>query len=151
MSTTPKRAARPRRAAAPRAGRAASPDRGEHEIELAGVTYLLRPSHAAMQTIEIETGHSLLALMRMADRGDLTLETIGIMLAELIRAGADADDQATRHVSSEKIGELAYEQGLPRIIARLTVLLADAISGGRDAEGNAKAAPTMTSGDAGAA
>ncbi|WP_288338597.1 hypothetical protein [uncultured Sphingomonas sp.] len=151
MSTPPKRAARPRRAAAPRAGRAASPDRGEHAIELAGVTYLLRPSHGVMQTIEIETGHSLLALLRMAHGGDLTLEMIGIMLAELIRAGADAGDQATQHVSPERIGELAYEQGLPRIIARLAVLLADVVSGGRDAAGNAKAAPTMMSEGAGAA
>lgn len=130
---------------------AANPDRGEHQLTLAGVTYRLRPSHAAMQAIEQKTERSLLALLRMAHTGDLTLDQVGEIAAELIRAGAGEHDVVTRHVGAKRIGELIYEEGLPRTMARLTICLADAVSGGRDAEGNAKAPATMTSGVAGAA
>lgn len=124
----------------------ANPDRGEHELTLAGVTYRLRPSHAAMKAIEQKTDRSLLALLRMASVGDLTLDQTGEIAAELIRAGAGEGDIMTRNVGAKRIGELVYEQGLPGVMARLTLCLADAASGGRDAEGNAKAAPTMTTG-----
>jgi hypothetical protein len=149
---------RPRAAAIPAAGvhplaeqPKANANRGEHELTLAGVTYRLRPSHAAMQAIEAKTEQSLLVLLRLASVGNLTLDQVGEVAAELIRAGADEADQITRHVGAKRIGQLIYEEGLPRVMARLTVCLADAASGGRDAEGNAKAAPTMMSEDAGAA
>jgi len=130
----------------------ANADRGEHELTLAGVTYRLRPSHAALRAIEAKTERSLLTLLRMASIGELTLDQLGEVAAELIRAGADEADLATRHVGAKRIGELAFEEGLPRVMARLSICLADAASGGRDAEGNAKAAPSMmTSGGAGAA
>lgn len=122
---------------------AANADRGEHELTLAGVTYRLRPSHAALRAIEAKTERSLLSLLRMASVGDLTLDQVGEVASELIRAGADESDLATRHVGAKRIGELAFEEGLPRIMARLSICLADAASGGRDAAGNVKAAPTM--------
>jgi hypothetical protein len=131
---------------------AANADRGEHELTLAGVTYRLRPSHAALRAIETKTERSLLALLRMSSVGDLTLDQVGEVASELIRAGADEADLITRHVGAKRISELCLEEGLPRIMARLSICLADAASGGRDAEGNAKAAPsTKTSGGAGAA
>ena len=134
----------------PQAGRAASPavppviqptanaDRGEHELTLAGVTYRLRPSHAAVKAIEKRTEKSTLALVRLGNTGDISLDHLGIIAAELIRAGAE--DELTRNVSAEKIGELIFEEGLPAVNSRLTLCLLDAATGGRTAEGNAIAA-----------
>jgi hypothetical protein len=129
----------------------ANPDRGEHELELAGVPYRLRPSHAAMRAIERKTERSTLDLFRAGNTGSLSLEQLGIIGAELIRAGAGPKDTATQNVDAERIGELIYEEGLHRAMARLTLCLIDAASGGRTASGEAKAAPAGTSGTAGAA
>ena len=115
----------------------ANPERGEHELVLAGVTYLLRPSFAANVAIERKTDKSLLGLVQLGNAGNLTLTQIGVIASEWIKAGA-ADD-LTRRVSADRIAELAYEEGLPTVTSRLTLCLIDAVTGGRDAEGNAKA------------
>jgi hypothetical protein len=70
----------------------ANKQRGEGELVLAGKAYRLRPSHDALEAIEDETGKSLIALVRMAT-GELTLRQVGIVGAELIRAGADEGDE----------------------------------------------------------
>ena len=119
---------------------AANAERGEHEIELEGVTYRLRPSHAAISRIEQLTERSLLDLTRLGNVGGLTLGECGIVAAELIRAGAAEDDKATRNVGAKRIGELVFEAGLHRAMARLTLCLIDAASGGRTASGEAKPA-----------
>ena len=121
----------------PGAGEDANEDRGEHEITLAGTSYKLRPSFHAMRAIEKKTGKSLVMLARAGNLGDLSLDDTGIVAAELIRAGAD--DELTRKVSAERIGELCYEEGLPNVVAKLTLCLVDAATGGRTAAGEAKA------------
>lgn len=123
--------------ASPPAGQpAAIAERGEHELTLAGVAYRLRPSRAAIRAIETKTGKSALALVRLGNTGDLTTDQLGVIAAELIRAGGE--DAITRAVDAERIGDLIYEEGLPFITSRLTLCLLDATTGGRDAEGNAK-------------
>lgn len=135
-----KAAAAPRRKAAPRAGtRKANPARGEHSIELAGKTYLLRPTFAASQAIEEELGQSLIELLRRANGCTLSYAEMGTICAEYIRAGAESGDRMTRAVSAERIAELIYEEGSAQVFVALTLLLADAVSGGRTAEGEAKA------------
>jgi hypothetical protein len=47
----------------------ANPERGEHELALPGKTYRLRPSHAALKAIELQTGESTLALVRLGNVG----------------------------------------------------------------------------------
>lgn len=126
----------------------ANPDRGEHEIVLAGVPYRLRPSHAAMCAIERRTERSTMELFRLGNTGGLTIAQLGIVTAELIRAGAE--DDLTRRVDAERIGELIFEEGLHRAMARVTLCLIDAASGGRTSSGEAKAVPTETNGTAGA-
>lgn len=126
-----------------------NPDRGEHEIELAGIRYCLRPSHAAMRAIEDATERSTLDLFRAGNTGSLSIETLGIIAAELIRAGAE--DELTRQVNADRISELIFEEGLHKAMARLTLCLIDAASGGRTASGEAKAALAETSETAGAA
>lgn len=112
--------------------------RGEHALTLAGVTYRLRPSHEALVAIEERTERSVLALVRLGNAADLRLTQLGVIAAELIRAGAE--DEATRHVDAERIGELIQETGIPGVTSRLTLCLLDAATGGRTASGEAKAA-----------
>lgn len=125
----------------------ANPDRGEHEIVLAGATYRLRPSHAAVRAIERKTGHTAIELYSMGNRGGISLENLGRAVGELIRAGAE--DELTAAIHDDKVEELIFEQGLHSAMARVTLCLIDAASGGRTASGEAKAA-AGTSGTAGA-
>jgi len=116
----------------------AVPERGEHELDLGGVVYRLRPSRTAIRAIEAKTERSLMALVRMGNAGDLTTDQLGTVSAELIRAGAE--DDLTRNVGAERLSDMIYEEGVAPVCARLTLCLLDALSGGRTAEGNAKAA-----------
>lgn len=129
----------------------ANPERGEHEIVLAGKTYRLRPSHSALSAIERETGQSTLALLRLGNAGELTLEQLGKVGVQLIHAGAEKQDTLTRALDAQRIEELIFEEGLPQAQARITMCLLDAATGGRTASGEAKAAPAKPSPDAGAA
>lgn len=135
-----------------RAGPKANPARGEHELELGGTAYRLRPSHTALETIEEETDLSTLQLIQLAGSGGLKRRDAGVVAAELIRAGAAADDHLTRNVSAERIAELIHEEGLAKVYAILVICLIDAAKGGRTSAGEAKAATaTVTNGVAGAA
>lgn len=102
-----------------------------------------------MRAIEDATERSTLDLFRAGNTGSLSIETLGIIAAELIRAGAE--DELTRQVNADRISELIFEEGLHKAMARLTLCLIDAASGGRTASGEAKAAPAETSETAGAA
>lgn len=140
---------------APRKGTAtrspANPERGEHELVLAGKAYRLRPSHSAVVAIERNTGLSVMDLFRAGNTGSLSLEQMGTIAGELIRAGADDGDDLTAQVADDRIGELIFEEGVHRAMARLTLCLIDAASGGRKASGEAKAALADQKGTAGAA
>jgi hypothetical protein len=130
----------------------ANPGRGEHELVLAGKTYMLRPSHVALSAIERATGRATIELVRAGNVGGLRLSELGIIGGELIRAGAGEQDGMTRSVSDERISELILEEGLAPATSVLTLCLLDAASGGRTASGEAKAAPAApTTKTAGAA
>jgi hypothetical protein len=132
----PKSTRRPRTSAKPAA---ANPARGEHSITLGGIGYVLRPTAAASFAVEEELGLSLLEVFRACNAMALSYAQIGVVLAHYIRAGAAPDDQMTRAVSSERLAELVYEDGVAIAFAMLTLLLADAIGGGRTSSGEAKA------------
>lgn len=119
----------------------ANPDRGEHDLVLAGKSYRLRPSITAIRAIERELDKSTLALIRLGRVGELTLDQLGVATAELIRAGAAPDDEMAQSVDAERISELIFETGLPDCQTRVTLCLLDAATGGREASGEAKAAP----------
>lgn len=129
----------------------ANPDRGEHQLVLAAQRYRLRPSHQAIVAIERKAERSLLELVRLGNAGGLSLERLGIIAAELIRAGAEKGDTMTQAVSAERIGELIFDEGVHKAMAALTLCLLDAASGGRTASGEAKAPAAPTTEDAGAA
>ncbi|BBC72922.1 conserved hypothetical protein [Altererythrobacter sp. B11] len=124
----------------------ANPDRGEHELPLGRRTYLLRPSFAAITAIERKTERALPELIRMGNSGTMPLAIAGIVAAELVKAGA-GDDDLTRRVSAAKMGEMIFERGIAPAVARLTLCLLDAATGGRDAQGEAKAVATQTDED----
>jgi hypothetical protein len=118
----------------------ANPERGEHSLELAGVAYRLRPEFGATVAIEQKTGRSLLELVAAGNRGALSLTQIGVIAGAYIRAGADPDDKLTRGVKDERVAELAYQDGVGRVMPVLTLVLLDAVTGGRAPEGEAEAA-----------
>jgi hypothetical protein len=118
----------------------ANADRGEHELVLAGKAYLLRPSHSALVAIEKLTERTTLALVRLGNAGEISLQQLGVIAAQLIRAGAAKDDEMTRRVDPERLSELILEEGLPHAMSRLTLCLLDAATGGRTSSGEAKAA-----------
>lgn len=117
---------------------AANAKRGEHELQLGRRKYRLRPSHAAIEAIEEGTGLSLLALIHLGNAAELKTRQLGVIGAELIRAGADDKDELTRSVDAEKIAELIFEEGVIGATVRLTLCLVDAAGGGRKASGEAK-------------
>lgn len=129
----------------------ANPERGEDEFVLAGKPYRLRPSHTAIAAIERKTGKAVMELVRLGNAGGLTVEQLGVVGAELIRAGAEAGDTMTRAVTADRIGELIFEEGLGKATAHFTVYLLDVATGGRAASGEAKAAPASPTDAAGAA
>lgn len=131
---------KPARGKTPRA--AANAARGEHSLTLAGKAYVLRPSFEASQGLEEELGRSLHELFRGANTLSLTYADLGAICAAYIRAGAAEGDRLTAMVSDARIAELIYEEGTAQVFPVLTLLLADAISGGRTSSGEAKAVTT---------
>jgi hypothetical protein len=132
-------AKRPRRPRVTRAGAAATAARGEHTLSLGGASYVLRPSYAATAAIEDELGQSALELLRRANAGALGYADLGSICAEYIRAGAPETDRLARGVAADRIAELIFEEGITSVLIAVTLVLADAISGGRTASGEAKA------------
>lgn len=116
-----------------------NPERGELELVLGDTSYRLRPTFAANNAIERKTECSLLQLAHKAGAYALTLAELGTIAAEWIKAGAE--DELTQRVSAERIAELIYEHGIAGVTARLAIGLVEAITGGRTAAGEAKAAP----------
>ena len=114
--------------------------RGEKTLTLEGVKYRLRPSREAIAAIEESTGRGLLKLVHLCSAGDLSTDDYGIVAAHLIRAGASPDDEGTRHVGEKRVADLIYEAGVLAVKSTLTLVLLNAATGGRTAEGNEKAA-----------
>jgi hypothetical protein len=117
----------------------ANPERGEHELELGHKVYRLRPSYEAIEAIERKSDKALIDIVRVGNSGAMPFKLLGVVAAELIRAGADEDDKLTRNVSPEKIAPLIFEAGVAPAIARITLCLLDAATGGRKASGEAQA------------
>lgn len=121
----------------------ANPIRGEAEIVLDGVTYVLRPSFAAMAAIERGSGKSLMQLAQASTDG-LPLETLALIVTECVRAhGRETGDAGLAAWKTDRVAELIFRSGIfPALTACQEVLLA-ALSGGlpppADAEKNVPA------------
>lgn len=139
---TPRKPRAPRKKPATAPGNAA---RGEHSFELGGRTYLLRPSMEAVNAIEDALDLSSAQILARANASALRLAEVAVIMAELVRAGAAADDAMTRGVSPAGMEPLVYEKGVAGLMPFLTLLFLEVVSGGRDREGNV-AAVSMTTG-----
>jgi tail tube GTA-gp10-like protein len=122
--------------------------RGQVSLPLDGQDLMLRPSFEAIAAIEHQL-RPLFDLAQDATRGQLTLEEMGVIAAECMRAYGRAypeDPLITvyRGASSEKLSRLIYEAGGPKTCARIMVLLVGALNGGYTAEGEAKAPASKT-------
>lgn len=106
---------------------------GEDELKLGKRSYVLRPSYEAVKAVEAKTGATLLELYNDGNRGAIPLERLGTIAAEFINA-YPAQLKLGR-VDAEGIAKLIFTQGMPSISARLTLLMLDAATGGRDLSG----------------
>ncbi|WP_129586364.1 hypothetical protein [Sphingomonas montana] len=113
--------------------------RGEAVLTLADTEYPLRPSFEAIVAFERATGMTRYQLADAANSNALTLETMGVVAAELIRAHAKANEDADMaRVRPERIAQLIYEAGSFGISLQLALVLMRAAGGGYTIEGEAK-------------
>jgi hypothetical protein len=108
-------------------------DRGEVGITLGGHVYPMLPTVEATNAIESEIG-SVYWLSQRIILGQYfpTFREIGIVAAECIRAaGKDRGDSMLK-VSTEKITEMVFEEGLndDNVVKPLIAVLANMVGGG---------------------
>lgn len=103
-----------------------NPLRGEVALTLAGRDYTLRPTFNALKRIEAATGKKLVEII-----GGLNgITVLAIVVAELIRAGAD-EDAFAKAATADKVGDLILETGMLDV-ARITAeALTGALLGGK--------------------
>lgn len=118
---------------------------GQLALPLDGQEFTLRPSFEAITKIEALLGRSLYELAGAATRGSLTLEEMGSIAAEMMRAHgktlAENDPEGPNYngAKPEKLAAMIYDEGAPKTCARLMVVLLGALNGGYDATGERKA------------
>jgi hypothetical protein len=117
--------------------------RGQICVELEGVSYMLRPSREAIAAIELQTGRSLYDLAGEAISGRMQTATLGLIVAELMRAYGKANPEDQLHTTyaaakPERIAELIHEEGVPFIVPPIVAVLMGALTGGYTASGEVK-------------
>ncbi|MEP2103095.1 MAG: hypothetical protein ABJP02_04875 [Parasphingorhabdus sp.] len=109
----------------------ATSERGEVVLTLAGEDYVLRPSYQACSKIEELTGQSLMQLAIHADGQTLPMQEAAIVATEFIRAwGRETETKSIMGVKPERVGELMFDEGMMKVIPRLAICLAGAVTGG---------------------
>lgn len=117
--------------------------RGHVTLPLDGQEFELRPSRKAIAAIERQT-RPLFVLAQDAARGALSLDELSVIVTEMMRAYGEAEpqDPLVRHykgVTLDRVADLIYEAGQPKVCARVMVVLTGALTGGYTAAGEAKA------------
>lgn len=127
-----------RKPRAPSAGaRAANRARGELALELGGQTFSLRPTHESVLAIEEELDLTGSEIVTRAAANRLKTREIGVIVAELVRAGAEPDSFEA-HASTTRITQLVADRGVFGFYPIIRDLFLEIITGGRDIEGNVK-------------
>lgn len=119
---------------------------GQLSVELGGAECMLRPSRLAISNIERQLGKALPQLAVQAGSMALSVEEMGIAVAEMMRAYARADPGAGpshAHAKPEKCADLIFEAGPIDVVRRLAVIFTGAMAGGYTASGEVKAAGMM--------
>ncbi|MBM6576343.1 hypothetical protein KCP91_08155 [Microvirga sp. SRT01] len=131
--------------------RAPVSDRGEASLVLAGATMGLRPSFEALDAIEKTLGRGLVDLAGSAIRKELSMSETGQIACELIRAfGRESDDEGAARSNAPRVTKLimASDGGLLEAMKTIGGVLAIAVNGGYDTEGNMKPPVTTTTDEA---
>lgn len=122
----------------------ANPIRGEQRIML-DAEYIMRPSYAALQAIEDQTGLSVTELALAAAKRTLKSRHIEIIVTECVKAELRASGKIVNdaHWKLDRVGELLVEGegGLLAVGTKLINFLGQAATGGYTAKGEAKAVP----------
>jgi hypothetical protein len=118
--------------------------RGQISVELDDTKFMLRPSNEAVLAYEEQTGLSTYKLAGLAISGEMRLGTMGLIVAELMRAygTANPDDPLIttyRAAKPERIAELIQEAGIPFVLPKIVAVLMGVLTGGYTASGEAKA------------
>ena len=99
-----------------------NPYRGEAGLRVGGETIVIRPSFAALVSVEEELG-PLFALVERATEGKLSIGEMAALFDHLSRAGRpDGIDRA-------RIGEAIVEQGLAGVSPQLKLVLGQILQG----------------------
>lgn len=117
--------------------------RGEVDILLEGVNYVMRPSFDAIQAIEKKLGRGLLELGQAAYNNTLSTIDIATIATLCIHAeGKAKNDQSMQHFDIGTVAPLLHEEPGGFMIAALRIqrLLLNASTGGYTATGEPKAA-----------
>lgn len=119
---------------------------GQLSVQL-DAEYKLRPSRQAISNIERVLGKSLPQLAVGAGSMALTVNELGVCIAELMQAYGRSDADAGseyKGAKAERCADLIYENGPVDVSRRLAVLFTGALTGGYTASGEPKAVGTMT-------
>lgn len=105
---------------------------------------MLRPSYEAIKASTKASAKSLMLLAREAVTLSMGYEDAAIVVAEMMKAYGKAnpdDPKKTSYVGAnpEKLEKMIFEEGGPKVIARLGVILTNALTGGFTSEGEVKA------------
>ncbi len=114
---------------------AANPHRGEISVTLDGVEYVLRPTAQAMVSIEERLNIGILALIARAyEKRDIRLTDIAVIIAEGIRAqGREIDDKMMANVSTDKIKDLVFAEGMMSMLPAVQDFLVIGAVGSKNA------------------
>jgi hypothetical protein len=125
------------------------PDAEEPKVDLLGqlsvqldAEYQLRPSRQAISNIERATGKGLYQLTVQAGSLALSVEEMGVCVAEMMRAYAVHDPDAGaayKGAKPEVCADLIFENGPVDVARRLAIIFTGALTGGYTASGEVKA------------
>lgn len=114
---------------------------GQMLVPLGGAEYLLRPAYTAIRAIETKLRRTVLVLSGEAMHGELSTDDLAVIVSEMMLAeGRHNKDAgaAYKGAKAERIAELIYEEGAPRILARVAIVLLGAATGGYTAKGEVR-------------
>lgn len=108
--------------------------RGEGSIELGGRTLLLRPTFAALASLEERSGEALLALSERVISGRLTLRDC----VNLLRSGIEGAGETV----PDDLEQLVVDEGYLKVTASVISWFRTALVGDPEQKGDRKANPT---------
>jgi hypothetical protein len=98
----------------------ANPLRGEATLEIAGKSYVMRPSFAALVCAEEELG-SLFALVERAGEGNLRLNELAVLFWHCL--------ETRETLTRDLVGEAVLSAGLAQCTKPLKVILGEILRG----------------------